>query len=372
MHLHVKGPSNWHYATGGGQNVSVDTGLGPSLSAAAGHLTLTSPEGNDYTFHFKVCGGGAGVGSLKKLGPISSSQSFEAMWSQGLGKHDILIGEGVTARELSPTDFEGFCIVQEASLSFGAGVSGTLFYLGIPLSRLPLAILSETGLIGSVPDMPGGSEWLDVVAGPLGSWLAKKAIHAGHLAPKAILRIAGASSGWQAGLGASVSTGLVTWDIPWTWVFARAPVIDVPASTDQVGIRSKSGQQVELVIKGDVLFNFDDDHFKTEATKPPLPTPKERNDCDSALETIRKAIQDSRPRSIAVWGYTDSFGPQHHNATLSQDRADYMREWLIRKAGYAGKVLSYGAGATEFVASPGGTRDQQQANRRVVLYLFYS
>ena len=105
------------------------------------------------------------------------------MWSSGFGDDDILVAEGCLTGELSFWGFEGFCIVQEVGAAFGFGSSWTLWLMGIPLTRVPLAILSETGLLGAIPDIEGGSQWLDVVGGPLGGWLKRNSAATGQSSP---------------------------------------------------------------------------------------------------------------------------------------------------------------------------------------------
>jgi outer membrane protein OmpA-like peptidoglycan-associated protein len=375
MFQHAKGPSQWHYQTSQAANVGVEIIPGVSVTRNVGTLTLKDPSGNLVVFNVSMRGVSAGYSGLKKLnlGPTTGGGSLNQMWSSGVGDNDILVAEGCPANELSFWDFEGFCIVEEISAAFGFGSSWTLWLMGIPLTRVPLAILSETGLLGAIPDLEGGSQWLDVVGGPLGGWLAKKAIRAGHTAPKAIVRAVGTSAGWQAGISGSQAVGLVT--IP--PVRVDIPKITVRPPREHVSIRSRSAQNVELTIMGDVLFNFDDDHFKIEATKPPPPTAKEKFDCIVALNAIMNTILAKPPRSIEVWGYTDSFHPEwdhngSYNRELSYRRANRMRRWINHFTGLRrDKIHSHGAGASEFVVSPFGTKEQQQANRRVVLYLIF-
>lgn len=375
MLLHAKGPSKWQYDTSAGHSFGFSReGFPITATKTDGHLKLISPEGKSVRFDFSFVGGSASLSLNKKrlnLGPFSFSGSIEKMWSTGLG--NILIGAGFGGSELAATDFEGFCVAQEISGAFGFGGSATIFAMGIPLTKVPLTILSETGLLGAAPDLPGGSLLLNAVAGPLGGWLVKKAIHAGHMAPKAIVRAFGTSSGWQAGLSGSQSVGLVTLPSMLNRILRpAAAILEVPPSPEGVSIRSKSSAQVELVILGDALFKFDDDQFKTESTKDPPSTAAEIDATRRALDHIGEVIRGKAPRRIAVVGHTDII--EHTpgwNQKLSERRANTMRQWLIRNTLMdPAKVDTYGEAATKPVAD-NATKEGRAKNRRVVLELFY-
>jgi outer membrane protein OmpA-like peptidoglycan-associated protein len=69
---------------------------------------------------------------------------------------------------------------------------------------------------------------------------------------------------------------------------------------------------------------------------------------------------------VQVEGYTDSTGTPAYNQTLSENRADSVRNFLVQNGVQQGGVTAQGYGATNFVAD-NGTSSGRQQNRRVNL-----
>ncbi|HEX5283416.1 MAG TPA: OmpA family protein [Bryocella sp.] len=69
---------------------------------------------------------------------------------------------------------------------------------------------------------------------------------------------------------------------------------------------------------------------------------------------------------VQVEGYTDSTGAPAYNQTLSENRADAVRDFLVQNGVQQGSVTAQGFGATNFVADNGTSAGRQQ-NRRVNL-----
>ncbi len=111
-----------------------------------------------------------------------------------------------------------------------------------------------------------------------------------------------------------------------------------------------------LRLSADVLFDFDSAQLKPDAA--PL--------LSQAIGLITKNPQ----AEIHVDGYSDSFGKPGYNLTLSQQRAQAVQAWLqerIPQTAY--DFHSQGHGSADFIASPRGTIDQQQPNRRVEILI---
>jgi outer membrane protein OmpA-like peptidoglycan-associated protein len=70
--------------------------------------------------------------------------------------------------------------------------------------------------------------------------------------------------------------------------------------------------------------------------------------------------------TVQVEGYTDSTGAPAYNQTLSENRADSVRDFLVQNGVTQGAVSAQGFGATNFVADNGTSQGRQQ-NRRVNL-----
>ncbi|HEV3271195.1 MAG TPA: OmpA family protein [Candidatus Methylacidiphilales bacterium] len=115
-------------------------------------------------------------------------------------------------------------------------------------------------------------------------------------------------------------------------------------------------EPVLLRLPSDVLFDFDSARLKPEA--------------DSLLSQAVGLITKYPQADVRIDGYTDSFGQPDYNATLSQQRAQAVQDWLedrIPQAAY--KFRSAGHGSSNYVVSPQGAIDQQQPNRRVEILI---
>jgi outer membrane protein OmpA-like peptidoglycan-associated protein len=70
--------------------------------------------------------------------------------------------------------------------------------------------------------------------------------------------------------------------------------------------------------------------------------------------------------TVQVEGYTDSTGAPAYNQTLSENRADAVRDFLVQNGVPQANVTAQGYGATNFVADNSSAAGRQQ-NRRVNL-----
>ena len=83
------------------------------------------------------------------------------------------------------------------------------------------------------------------------------------------------------------------------------------------------------------------------------------------LDQVAKALKDQGEiRPMVVEGYTDSVGSDSANLTLSKNRADAVRNYLISKGIPSDKISSVGKGKANPVAS-NDTPDGRANNRRV-------
>jgi OOP family OmpA-OmpF porin len=115
-------------------------------------------------------------------------------------------------------------------------------------------------------------------------------------------------------------------------------------------------EPVLLRLPADVLFDFNSADLKPDAA--------------NILGQASTMIAKYPDASITVDGYSDSFGQPDYDLTLSQLRAQAVRDWLQTHAP-AGTYhfKSQGHGAADFVVSPKLSIDQQQPNRRVELVI---
>ncbi len=111
-----------------------------------------------------------------------------------------------------------------------------------------------------------------------------------------------------------------------------------------------------LRLPSDVLFDFDSANLKPEA--------------DGLLSQAIGLITKYPEADIHIDGYSDSFGKQDYNSTLSQQRAEAVQAWLqTRIAQAAYKFHSTGHGSTNYVVSSTGSIEAQQPNRRVEILI---
>lgn len=83
------------------------------------------------------------------------------------------------------------------------------------------------------------------------------------------------------------------------------------------------------------------------------------------LERIRTMLgQYGEP--VVIEGHTDAIGGDAENLSLSQQRADAVRDYLVDKGAEAGLISTVGKGETEPVAD-NDSDEGRQANRRVVI-----
>lgn len=85
-----------------------------------------------------------------------------------------------------------------------------------------------------------------------------------------------------------------------------------------------------------------------------------------SLAKVATILQLYPGLKVQVEGYTDSTGAPAYNQTLSENRADAVRDFLVQNGVPQGNVTAAGYGATHFVADNGTAAGRQQ-NRRVNL-----
>ena len=86
----------------------------------------------------------------------------------------------------------------------------------------------------------------------------------------------------------------------------------------------------------------------------------------SKLSDVAKALNDQGYKAIVVEGHTDSRGSNANNMTLSQNRADAVRAYLITQGIDSNKITAVGWGEDRPVAD-NNTADGRANNRRVEL-----
>lgn len=109
---------------------------------------------------------------------------------------------------------------------------------------------------------------------------------------------------------------------------AAKPVVADAAKPKLVEVREK------VTLSAKVLFNFD------KATLTPAAT--------GELDPLAARLKgDANLKSVEIDGYTDFLGSDKYNLTLSQQRADAVKNYFVNAGVDAGKIVAIGKGKDE-------------------------
>jgi outer membrane protein OmpA-like peptidoglycan-associated protein len=118
-----------------------------------------------------------------------------------------------------------------------------------------------------------------------------------------------------------------------------------------------TGNAVEAELKSNgsaqlygILFDIDSDHLKDES-KP-------------TLDALVAAAHDQPTWNFSIEGNTDNTGSEAHNATLSLNRANSVKAYLVNAGVNASRLTTQGFGSSHPVASNDTALGRSQ-NRRV-------
>jgi outer membrane protein OmpA-like peptidoglycan-associated protein len=82
------------------------------------------------------------------------------------------------------------------------------------------------------------------------------------------------------------------------------------------------------------------------------------------LDIALGLLQELPELTIEISGHTSSEGNEGHNMTLSQKRADAVKNWLVSKGISADRMTTIGMGSTENIAE-NDTEENREKNRRI-------
>lgn len=88
----------------------------------------------------------------------------------------------------------------------------------------------------------------------------------------------------------------------------------------------------------------------------------------SYLDEIAKSLTDYPELILTITGHTDSDGTEEYNQKLSENRANAVKNYLVKKGIGDNKMIAVGKGETEPIAS-NDTKEGKDKNRRVVFTL---
>ncbi len=83
----------------------------------------------------------------------------------------------------------------------------------------------------------------------------------------------------------------------------------------------QSGRSLSMNLSGDVLFDYDKTVLKPEA--------------EQALKKVAVVLSQFPESKVTVEGYTDSKGTKATNMQLSRERAQAVKDWLVKNGGVA-------------------------------------
>lgn len=116
----------------------------------------------------------------------------------------------------------------------------------------------------------------------------------------------------------------------------------------------REGDKIYLVMPGNITFATGNADI--------------RSDFYNVLDSVALVLAEFNKTAIKISGHTDSTGGAQLNQTLSEQRANSVRNYLVDQKVASGRIQSYGYGPRYPVAT-NDTEAGRQANRRVELEL---
>lgn len=111
------------------------------------------------------------------------------------------------------------------------------------------------------------------------------------------------------------------------------------------------GLQIRIELPADVLFDFDKADIRSDAQK--------------ALQQLGTVIKGYPKGSAMLIGHTDSKGDDTYNQTLSERRAESVKQWLITREQVEGGRLKTSGEGEKRPAADNNTDAGRQKNRRL-------
>lgn len=122
------------------------------------------------------------------------------------------------------------------------------------------------------------------------------------------------------------------------------------------------GTTVERVGDDTLLVHFDSDVLF------PVDSATMGGDASFVLNDVANVLTEYRKTAVVVQGHTDSSGPEDHNLTLSERRANSVKSYLIGRGVSQDRIAAIGHGEAFPVAS-NSTEFGRRQNRRVDILL---
>ncbi len=126
------------------------------------------------------------------------------------------------------------------------------------------------------------------------------------------------------------------------------------------GLLSQGGPVTDrtapILLPTDLLYDYDSAVLRPEAL--------------DSLNKLGQLILRNPTADFLIEGHSDSFGAPAYNQTLSQRRAESVKQWLVSAMGIDGlRIQTRGFGSTRPLAAVGGSVEEQRLNRRVEIVI---
>ena len=118
----------------------------------------------------------------------------------------------------------------------------------------------------------------------------------------------------------------------------------------QKSLNAKQTDRGMLVTFGNVLFDLDRAQLKPAAT--------------GSIDKLAEFLKQHQDRQVVIEGYTDSSGSDAYNLRLSEQRANAVRDALVRKGVSAERIVARGYGE-QYPVSGNDSSAGRAMNRRV-------
>jgi outer membrane protein OmpA-like peptidoglycan-associated protein len=105
----------------------------------------------------------------------------------------------------------------------------------------------------------------------------------------------------------------------------------------------QSGRSLSMNLSGDVLFDYDKAALKPEA--------------EQALKKVAVVLSQFPESKVTVEGYTDSKGTKATNMQLSRERAQAVKDWLVRNGGVLAANISTKGFGEQYPIAPNKNTD---------------
>lgn len=117
-----------------------------------------------------------------------------------------------------------------------------------------------------------------------------------------------------------------------------------------VEVTRTAEDELDVTLRNEILFDFDSAALRSESRR--------------TLTDMSDVFEKYPKQSIVVEGHADSVGSDAYNQTLSEKRADAVRDYLVREGTASSRIRAVGFGESRPKAS-NETAEGRQLNRRV-------